>query len=450
MSIRWKTDSFAGWGRTAPSRARAARPERQAELDLAFAEAKAAGAVLARGNARSYGDAAQNADGALILGTRLDRFESFDPETRLLVAEPGATFAAVLDAFLPRGLAIPASPGTMYATLGGALAADVHGKNHDRVGSFGDHVEWLDLIVASGDTLRCSRLENADLFAATIGGMGLTGIVRRLALRLAPAAPFVRVKETRVDDLDEFFAEFAAARDAATFAVGWIDALAQGAKLGRGVFETAEYAPDAALRPPGLRAPKPVPVDFPGFVLSAPVVRAFNELYWRRIPETGRQSERALDRFLYPLDSLADWNRIYGKRGFHQFQAVVPDADARKAVQAMLEAVASGGNASFLAVLKTLGGEGQGHLSFPMRGVTLALDIPNAPGALELLARLEALARDAGGRIYLAKDSVQSAATFRATYPRLGEFEAVLAERDPTGVFASDLSRRLGIGEARA
>lgn len=445
MSIRWKTDSFAGWGRTAPTTARAARPERQAELDAAFAEAKAAGTALARGNARSYGDAAQNADGALVLGTRLDRFVSFDPDTKILVTEPGATFGDVLASFLPRGLAVPASPGTMHATLGGALAADVHGKNHDRVGSFGDHVEWFDLLVASGETLRCSREANADLFAATIGGMGLTGIVRRLALRLAPASPFVRVKETRIDDLDEFFAEFAAARDTANFTVGWIDALAQGAKLGRGVFETAEYAPDAALRPPGLRAPKPIPIDFPGFALSGPVVRAFNELYWRRIPEAGREGERALDRFLYPLDSLSDWNRMYGKRGFHQFQAVVPDAGARDAVRKMLETVASGGNASFLAVLKTLGGEGQGLLSFPMRGVTLALDIPAAPGALELLADLERIARDAGGRIYLAKDSAQSAATFRATYPRLAEFEAVLEARDPDRVFASDLSRRLGI-----
>ncbi|MCM0021742.1 MAG: FAD-binding oxidoreductase, partial [Tagaea sp.] len=405
MSLRWKTGAFAGWGRTAPTSARAARPERQAELDAAFAEAKALGQMLARGNARSYGDAAQNADGALVLGTRLDRFVSFDPETKLVVAEPGVTFGDVLAAFLPRGLAAPVSPGTMHATLGGALAADVHGKNHDRAGSFGDHVEWFDLLVASGETLRCSREANADLFAATIGGMGLTGIVRRLALKLTPASPFVRVKETRIDDLDEFFAEFAAARDTAAFTVGWIDALAQGAKLGRGVFETAAYAPDAALRPPGLRAPKPVPIDFPGFALSGLVVRAFNELYWRRIPETGREGERALDRFLYPLDALADWNRIYGKRGFHQFQAVVPDADARNAVRKLLETVAAGGNASFLAVLKTLGGEGQGHLSFPMRGVTLALDIPNAPGALDLLADLERIARDAGGRIYLAKDS---------------------------------------------
>jgi decaprenylphospho-beta-D-ribofuranose 2-oxidase len=175
------------------------------------------------------------------------------------------------------------------------------------------------------------------------------------------------------------------------------------------------------------------------------VVRAFNELYWRRIPEAGRESERALDRFLYPLDALADWNRMYGKRGFHQFQAVLPDESARDAVRKMLEAVAAGGNASFLAVLKTLGGEGQGHLSFPMRGVTLALDIPNASGAFDLLAILERVARDSGGRIYLAKDSAQSATTFRATYPRLAEFEAVLAERDPDFVFASDLARRLGI-----
>lgn len=443
--IRWKTDRFSGWGRTAPALARAARPERQIELDAAFAAAKDFGAVLPRGNGRSYGDAAQVTDGALILGTRLDRLVSFDPATRLLEAEPGVTFADLLAVFLPRGLAAPVSPGTMYATLGGALAVDAHGKNHDRAGAFGAHVEWFDLLIANGETLRCSRAQNADLFRATIGGMGLTGFVRRLALRLAPASPFVRVKQSRIDDLDEFFEEFAASRDSATFTVGWVDALAKGGQLGRGIFETAEYAPDAARRPPGLRAPKPIPFDLPGFALSAPVVRGFNELYWRRVPEAGRTDERALDRFLYPLDSLADWNRLYGKRGFHQFQAVLPDGAARDAVRDMLEKVAATGNASFLAVLKTLGGEGHGLLSFPMRGVTLALDIPNAPGAAELLASLETVARDAGGRIYLAKDSRQSAATFRATYPRLAEFEAVLAEFDPGKRFESDLSRRLGI-----
>lgn len=443
--IRWKTDRFAGWGRTAPAMARAARPERQTELDAAFAAAREFGATLPRGNGRSYGDAAQVTDGALILGTRLDRFVSFDAATNLLVAEPGVTFADILAAFLPRGLAAPVSPGTMYATLGGALAADVHGKNHDRAGAFGAHVEWIDLLIANGETLRCSRDQNTELFRATIGGMGLTGFVRRLALRLAPASPFVRVKESRIDDLDEFFEEFAASRDSATFTVGWVDALAKGGQLGRGIFETAEYAPDAAQRPPGLRAPKPIPFDLPGFALSTPIVRGFNELYWRRVPEAGRDGIRALDRFLYPLDSLADWNRLYGKRGFHQFQAVVPDAQARDAVRDMLEKVAATGNASFLAVLKTLGGEGHGLLSFPMRGVTLALDIPNAPGADELLNSLEFVARDAGGRIYLAKDSHQSAATFRATYPRLAEFEAVLAEFDPDKRFESDLSRRLGI-----
>jgi decaprenylphospho-beta-D-ribofuranose 2-oxidase len=442
---RWKSDRFSGWGRLAPSLARAARPERQAELDAVFAEAVARGSALARGNGRSYGDAAQSADGALIVATRLDRFVSFDPDTKILVAEPGVTFADILTAFLPRGLAAPVSPGTMYATLGGALAADAHGKNHDRAGSFGAHVAWFDLLLANGETRRCSREENADLFRATIGGMGLTGFVRRLALRLASASPFVRVKEARVEDLDEFFEEFAASRDAATFTVGWVDALAKGGNLGRGIFETAEYAPDAAQRPQGLRAPKPIPFDLPGFALSAPIVRGFNELYWRRVPEAGRESDRALDRFLYPLDSLADWNRLYGKRGFHQFQAVVPDAQARDAVRDMLEKVAATANASFLAVLKTLGGEGEGLIAFPMRGVTLALDIPNVSGADELLTALEHIARDAGGRIYLAKDSHQSAATFRATYPRLAEFEALLDEFDPGRLFASDLSRRVGI-----
>ena len=267
----------------------------------------------------------------------------------------------------------------------------------------------------------------------------------RACFRLLPGAAQVDVRETRIRDLDGFFAAFEAARATSTFSVGWIDALASGKSLGRGVFETAEFAPGTQAAPPA-RKPLPVPFDLPGFALSSASVRVFNEFYWRRVPAAGRQEARDLQRFLFPLDSLTGWNRLYGKRGFYQFQSVVPDAQAHAATRAMLEAISGGGNASFLAVLKTLGGTGRGHLSFPMRGVTLALDIPRASGADELMRGLERIARDAGGRIYLAKDATMSTETFAETYPALPKFEAALREFDPEGRFASDQSRRLGIG----
>jgi decaprenylphospho-beta-D-ribofuranose 2-oxidase len=445
MSVRWKETTLAGWGRCAAASSRVARPERQSELDRVLADAGAS--LVARGSGKAYGDAAQNGGADVANMLRLDRLLAFDPTTGVLECEAGVTFRTLLDIFVPKGFVPPVSPGTSYATVGGALAADVHGKNHDRHGSFGDHVLWFDLLCADGQTRRVSPDAHGDLFAATIGGMGLTGIVRRLTFRLLPGTGNVRVETQRIDDLDAFFAAFEAARATATFSVGWIDALARGRKLGRGVFETAEFAPAASAAP----VPKtvPIPFDFPPFALSRISVGAFNELYWRRAPAAKRSTVRPLDAFFYPLDRLSDWNRLYGKRGFFQFQSVVPDATAFSATRKMLEAVSAVGTASFLAVLKTLGGPGRGLLSFPLRGVTLALDVPNAPGAAALMAELERLALDAGGRVYLAKDALQAPATFRAGYPKLAAFEECLRRWDPQRRFASDLSRRLGIGETK-
>jgi decaprenylphospho-beta-D-ribofuranose 2-oxidase len=445
MSVRWKETTLAGWGRCAAASSRVARPERQSELDRVLADAGAS--LVARGSGKAYGDAAQNGGADVANMLRLDRLLAFDAATGVLECEAGVTFRTLLDIFVPKGFVPPVSPGTSYATVGGALAADVHGKNHDRHGSFGDHVLWFDLLCADGQTRRVSPDAHGDLFAATIGGMGLTGIVRRLTFRLLPGTGNVRVETQRIDDLDAFFAAFEAARATATFSVGWIDALARGRKLGRGVFETAEFAPAASAAP----VPKtvPIPFDFPPFALSRISVGAFNELYWRRAPAAKRSTVRPLDAFFYPLDRLSDWNRLYGKRGFFQFQSVVPDATAFSATRKMLEAVSAVGTASFLAVLKTLGGSGRGLLSFPLRGVTLALDVPNAPGAAALMAELERLALDAGGRVYLAKDALQAPATFRAGYPKLAAFEECLRRWDPQRRFASDLSRRLGIGETK-
>lgn len=435
--------TVTGWGRNRFAAVRAARPERARDLDEAVAHA-GAGGILARGASRAYGDAALNEGGAVVLTERLNRILNFDAASGEVVCEPGVTFAELLKVFLPRGFMPPASPGTAFATIGGAVAADVHGKNHDRHGSFGDYVLWFDLLLADGRTVRVSPESDPELFAATIGGMGLTGVLRTIAFRMLPGATrWVALRERRIAGLDEYLEAFSEVREAATFSVGWVDALARGAGLGRGILETAEFAADEA--PPPARRTRAVPVDFPGFVLNRLSVRAFNALYLNRVPAAGRMSTRPFTEFLYPLDTLHDWNRIYGKRGFYQFQCVLPDDAAQGGLRRLLEAVSDTGCPSFLAVLKTLGRSGRGHLSFPMRGHTLALDFPRRSGAEDLLRRLETITLDHGGRLYLAKDSLLSRDSFRAMYPDVPRFEAVLARVDPKGHFISDQARRLGL-----
>lgn len=439
----WKDMIVTGWGRNRFAAVRAARPERARDLELAVAHA-GSGGVLARGASRAYGDAALNEGGAVVLTERLNRILSFDPATGELVCEPGVTFAELLEVFLPRGFMPPTSPGTAFATVGGAVAADVHGKNHDRHGSFGDHVLWFDLLLADGTTGRVTPASDPELFAATIGGMGLTGVLRTIAFRMLPgAAPWVALRERRIANLDEYLQAFQEVRDSATFSVGWVDALAKGASLGRGILETAEFAPDE--KPVPARRVRAVPVDFPGFVLNRLSVRAFNKVYLNRVPPTGRTSPRPFAEFLYPLDTLHDWNRIYGKHGFYQFQCVLPDDSAPSGLRRLLETISDTGCPSFLAVLKTLGGQGRGHLSFPMRGHTLALDFPRRAGAEDLLRRLETITLDHQGRVYLAKDSLLSQDGFRAMYPQVPRFEAVLTRVDPRGRFISDQARRLGL-----
>ncbi len=437
--------TLTGWGRTAAAALDAARPERVAEARRALAAVGTEG-LIAHGGGRSYGDAALNEGGRALLTRRLDRILAFDPATGDLVAEPGVTFADLMAVFLPRGFLVPVTPGTAFATLGGAVANDVHGKNHDRTGSFGDHLQWLDLLLPSGEVARIGPDQRPELFAATIGGIGLTGIILAIALRLQRVpSPLVTVSERRVADLDGFLDGFARHRASASYSVGWIDALARGKRLGRGILELAEPAADVGPAPSRTARPRRIPRDLPGFVLNPASVALFNEVYYRRVPAAGRERLVPYGKFLYPLDALHDWNRIYGRRGFYQFQCVLPDAEAAPGLRALLETVSAARGASFLAVLKTLGGEGRGHLSFPLRGHTLALDFPRGPGVDELMLRLERLTLDHGGRIYLAKDACLSAAGFAAMYPKLGAFRAVLRDVDPEGRMTSGMARRLAI-----
>ncbi|MGH8529572.1 MAG: FAD-binding protein [Nevskiales bacterium] len=445
--MNWTDSELTGWGRSRRAHSQACRPERISEV---FAALKQTPDLLTYGGGRSYGDAALNSAGHSLLTTRLDRLLSFDETTGELECEPGVNFRTLWQIFLPRGWLAPVSPGTAYATIGGAIATDVHGKNHDRDGGFGQHLQWFDLALPNGEVKRVSQGEQPELFATTVGGMGLTGIVVRAVFRLLriPSSA-VSVNRRRMVDLESFLAALEESRKRDRFSVGWVDALAPGGQLGRGILETADFAPQA---PPGeYREPlRRVPFNFPAGTLNPLSVRAFNALYYRRIPAGGRARTEWLPKFLYPLDALQDWNRIYGRRGFYQFQCVIPDAQANRGLRQLLETIRSAGRGSFLAVLKTLGAEGPGYLSFPLRGYTLALDFPRQTGVEVLLQRLEDIAIEHGGRVYLAKDATLTRERFRAMYPRWQQFATILAQIDPQGRMQSDMARRLDLRGAGA
>ncbi len=442
----WKNVPLTGWGRVMRSEVPAARPESLSQLRAALADAQARGdTVLAHGGGRSYGDEAIAPAGRAILTARLDRLLDFNPESGLLTAEGGVTFDTLMRVFLPRGWLVPVSPGTAFATLAGAVANDVHGKNHDRLGSFGDHLLWLELMTADGSVKRVSPLQDRALFEATIGGIGLTGIITAVSFHLIPVPSNAVVRQRRrIDHLDAYLEALNDARaQQVSYSVGWIDGLARGKKLGRGILETAEPSEQAVKLED--KRPFSVPFDFPGFALNRVSVGLFNHFYRRRVPKSGRTDCLGYPDFLYPLDRLRGWNRIYGKRGFYQFQCVIPDQAAQDGLRAILTAIAKSGSASFLSVLKSLGSEGRGMISFPIRGMTLALDFPRSARSRKLVERLNAMALDHGGRVYPAKDSLLTAEQFEQMYPRLGEFRSVLSDVDPNAVFSSAMAERLRV-----
>lgn len=433
--MRWKTADFAGWGRALTANGAVARPERRHALDEVLAE----GLVPAVGMRRSYGDAALNSGGRAVQMTRLDRMIAFDAATGELEAEAGLQIGQIAEIFAPHGWLPPVMPGTGFATLGGCIAMDVHGKNHHHAGSFCQHVTALRLRTAAGE-VEVTPEATPELFRATAGGLGQTGVILSARIRLMPCKGDVMiVTERRIAGWDEHVAMLDASR--ATYTVGWIDATATGPGLGRGILEEGETG--SGLVPKRLRFRK-VPFDAPRFALSAPVVRAFNQLYWRRVPESGRTVVKPIGDFFFPLDKIHDWNRLYGKAGFHQFQCVVPLAGADM-LRGMLETIAGAGLASPLAVLKRMGPGRAGHLSFPMEGYTLAVDFPNRPEARDLVARLIERTRSCGGRIYLAKDSLARSADVAPMYPDLPAWRSQVAKADPQGQLTTDIVRRLNL-----
>jgi len=437
---------LAGWGR---------HPRRAAALiapadDAALAAALAEGPAIARGMGRAYGDAAL-APRVIDMRGR-DRFLAFDDATGRLTAEAGVTLAAIIDALLGRGWFPSVTPGTRFVTLGGAIAADVHGKNHHGEGSFGAFVDSFDLMGPDGKVRRCARDENPDLFAWTLGGMGLTGVILRATIRLRPVTTgWIRQQTIPAPNLDAALAAFERGLGA-TYSVAWIDALASGPDLGRSLVMLGEHAAVADLPAPNRRAPfatpEPLaltlPVDLPGFVLNPTSVRAFNAAYWWAGWRRAGWSLVPWRPYFYPLDAISGWNRMYGPRGFLQFQCLLPLATAPEGLRAILGAIAAAGTGSFLAVLKRMGPQAAGA-SFPGPGYTLALDFPFDFDSLRLLERLDALVADHGGRFYLAKDARMPADLMARTDPRLPELAAWRRAQGLDRTFVSDLSQRLSL-----
>ncbi|TML81133.1 MAG: FAD-binding oxidoreductase [Actinobacteria bacterium] len=443
---------LSGWGRTAPSRAELVEPGSREALAEALAGAGPRG-VLARGLGRSYGDAAQNAGGRVVAMGGLAELREIDTGRGVVTVDAGMSIHDLTRELLPEGLFVPVSPGTAHVTVGGAIAADVHAKNHHRDGSFCDHVLAFELLTPSGDLVTVTPTDEPDLFAATAGGMGLTGVVLSATLRLLRVeSAYMVVDRERAHDLDDVMGRMAERDHEYRYSVAWIDCLARRGSLGRSVLIRGDHAPaellrngrrDSALAPPGgvrLAAPPWTP---PG-LLRRSTVRVFNEVYYRAAPEHEVGRLEHLSSFFYPLDSVRNWNRIYGPSGFLQYQLVVPYG-REDALRGALERLSGAGAPSFLAVLKRFGPQ-RGLMSFPIEGWTLALDVPAAlPGLGALLDGLDELVAGAAGRVYLAKDSRLRPDMLAAMYPRLGEWRAVRERADPAGVMRSDLARRLDL-----
>jgi len=419
-------DDILSHGRVLRREHLAATPFWRSEVPPLVREGVAEGhSLLAIGLRRSYGDSNLNPEGAVIDMTRLDRIISFDPQTRLLRAEAGLTLDTVLEVLVPRGFFVPATPGTRYVTLGGAVANDVHGKNHHVNGTFGSWVRRLGLLRSDGSEHDLAPGDPSGLFEATIGGLGLTGIITFVEIEVMPIeSALMEAEVLPFANLREFFDIARESEDTFDYTVSWIDCLARDENLGRGLFTRGRHAGAGALvadaAPPSISTP----VEFPGFALNGLTVRAFNKLYyWNGCRKAGFGLQ-PYKPFFYPLDSIAHWNRMYGRRGMYQYQSAVPPENAYEATHDMLKAISDAGEGSFLAVLKTFGDKpSPGLLSFPRPGVTLALDFPNRGlSTLALMDRLDAIVREAKGRLYPAKDGRMSAEMFQLGYANWQDF----------------------------
>jgi FAD/FMN-containing dehydrogenase len=426
------------WGRVVSNKQWVASPQFRVELaDLLTS--RTGESVLAAGLHRSYGDCSLNRDGSLIAMTRLDRLMNFEPQSGHLRAEAGISFDKILRFIVPHGFFIPVTPGTRYITLGGAIANDIHGKNHHRMGTIGRHVTRLGLLRSEGGRIEATPTENSELFAATVGGLGLTGIIEWVEIALTSIrSSFLKVEATAFGSLDEFWDladRYALAQE---HTVAWIDCA--GSAAGRGIFSGADWLSDGELLAHRQHHPVRLPFSAPSWLLNKTSVQAFNTLYYAIQKHRAGRSRRHYCPVFYPLDAIGGWNRLYGSKGFWQYQCVLPTRTMRDAIAALIMCISRNGQGSFLSVLKTFGDAvSPGLLSFPMQGATFALDFPNCGARTEdLFARLDDIVREAGGRIYPAKDARMPGAMWRAGYPALDRFSKYV---DPH--FNSDFWRRV-------
>jgi len=439
--------ALSGWGRYPVQTCGLYRPERYADFR------STSSSLIARGQGRSYGDAALNQNGSVLLTERINRLLDIDLSKGILRAEAGVTLAEILQVILPQGWFLPVTPGTKFVSLGGCIAADVHGKNHHHEGAFSHHVLGIELILADGKHVACSPSENSELFWATMGGMGLTGIVGEATIQLIPIKNgSMIVRHSPADNLEQLFQQLEDPTMDDRYTVAWIDSLASGRQLGRGIVmfghhSTAEELPFDFKYSSKVKNSRSIPFDLPSFLLNPLSIGAFNELYYRKEGRRRTPFISDYDRFFYPLDAIGHWNRLYGKRGFVQYQCVIPQISAFDGIRTLLQELSGSRRPSFLAVLKRLGIQGNGMLSFPMNGYTLALDLPiRDQGLFLLLDELDKIVLQHGGRVYLAKDARLSPEAFRSMYPRYDEWLKIKDAIDPENKFSSSLSRRLKIG----
>ncbi len=441
-----KSHIRSGWGLYPQVETRVVRAHQADDLARAHPHTS----LLAQGSCRSYGDACLSE--RVVSTAPLHHLLEFDAERGTVRCEAGITLDRLIAFIAPRGFFLPVTPGTKFPTLGGCIAADVHGKNHHSEGSIAHFVEEIELVLADGSLVRCAPTERADLFWATVGGMGLTGAMYAATLRLKKVgSSYMRTRTVKTRNFDELCQIFEETQDRYTYSVAWVDSLASGAHLGRSSLILGEHAdadgapPAAPFKVHGSGGPS-VPFFFPSRALNGLTMRVFNALVYHR--QLRRECDAVVhyDPYFYPLDFVRQWNRIYGRRGFLQYQFAVPFDGGRALMSDILTRIAQRGVASFLTVLKTLGAESGGLLSFPMPGYTLALDIPlHDRSIIAFLNELTGLVVGAGGRIYLAKDAILQRADFEAMYPRLAEFKRIKRACDPHGRFRSLQSDRLGI-----
>jgi decaprenylphospho-beta-D-ribofuranose 2-oxidase len=450
VPVKVPTNVLTGWGHTAPSAAELVQPRTPAEIEALVIGAGRRG-LIARGLGRSYGDAAQNAGGTVVDTTGLDDIVDADLASGIVTVGGGLSLDALMRTMVPRGWFVPVTPGTRHVTVGGAIAADIHGKNHHVEGSFASHVLAVTLATPGG--LRTvTPSGEPELFWATAGGMGLTGVIVEATVQLlAVETAFVRVDAERCRDLDDVMGRMEDGDHRYRYSVAWVDCVTSGSSFGRAVLTRGDHARFDELAPAARRVAREfsprvrieVPPVVPSGLVNRVTMRALNEAWYRRAPKAALGRIQTLSMFFHPLDEIGAWNRMYGPQGFLQYQFVVPFA-ASHLVGLAIERLADAGIPSSLAVLKRFGPGDPGPLSFPIAGWTLALDMPAGHASLgPVLDGLDEAVASAGGRVYLAKDARLQPALLAAMYPRLAQWRVVQRGVDPDGVLTSDLARRL-------